>query len=279
MERSYRFAGVEITVSMPRERFYEAERRLAPFRAEEVTDPHVFRFEVREAIAEPTAAPAGAQPEFRVYMDGEKRVCCCGPKGAPYMRTEHVGNRHVVSLLAERYPGPIGTKTVLNAIEAEHLVARAGGFILHCAYIDWNGRAILFTAPSETGKSTQAELWKRHRSARIINGDRAAVRCVDGQLMAEGIPFAGSSRYCENRSLPIGAIVYLSQSPQTSIRRLRGYEAFARIWEGVSVSIWDKQDVTLVSGAVEQTAGRVPVYHLACTPDESAVAALEKELM
>lgn len=278
MERSYRFAGVEVTVSMPRERFYADEHRLAPFRAGEVEDAHVFRFEVLDRLPEPEGQCIARTPELRVWTDGGARICCRGPENAPYMHVTHLGREHRVRLLASHYPGPIGTKAVLTAMEAEHLIARAGGFVLHCSYIDRAGRAILFTAPSETGKSTQAELWKRHRGTTIINGDRAAVRLAEGQLLAEGIPFAGSSSYCENRTLPLGAIVYLTQAPGTTIRQLRGYEAFARIWEGVSVNTWDREDMTRVSDAVRRSAETVPVYHLACTPDESAVRALENML-
>ena len=96
--------------------------------------------------------------------------------------------------------------------------------------------------------------------------------------MAEGIPFAGSSPYCKNRRLPIRAIVYLGQAKETSIRILQGYEAFSKIWEGVSVNTWDKEDVELVSGAVQEVARQVSIFHMPCTPDESAVIALEDAL-
>ncbi|WP_370839368.1 hypothetical protein [Intestinibacter bartlettii] len=33
-------------------------------------------------------------------------------------------------------------------------------------------KGILFSAPSGTGKSTQADLWEKYENAEIINGDR-----------------------------------------------------------------------------------------------------------
>jgi hypothetical protein len=159
-----------------------------------------------------------------------------------------------------------------------HGFARNHGFIFHCSCIDRGGEAILFTAPSGTGKSTQADLWHQHRGTEIINGDRAAIRLAEGKLLAEGIPFAGSSQYCKNRSLPLRAIVYLGQAPRTTIRKLRGYEAFSKIWEGVSVNTWDREDLERVSAVVQKVASEIPVYHMPCTPDESAVIALEEAL-
>lgn len=282
MERHYRFAGVEIAVSMPEKYFYTNEYHLAPFAVERTADPHRFQFTLADKLDPPAGDLLIDTPGFRIYHAEGERTRYIGTvssswEGA-YIRASHRGKEHAVQVKTGAVMERIGTKTVLNSIEVEHLTAQAGGFVFHCSYIIRDGNAILFTAPSETGKSTQAELWRKLRGAEIINGDRAAVRIVDGCAVAEGIPFAGSSSYCLNRSAPIEAVVYLGQAPATAIRRMRGYEAFARIWEGCSVSTWDREDVSLVSAAVQRLAERVPVYHLTCTPDESAVIALENAL-
>lgn len=282
MDRYYRFAGVELTISLPDERACSEERHLAPFAVEKVSHPHVFRFEVADVLPPPEGECIADESSFRVYRIGDQRVRYIGSlrrsSEDAYIRVCHRGMEHDVQLLAKWFPAGIGNKTILNSIEAEHLIASVGGFVFHCSYIAWNGKAILFTAPSGAGKSTQAELWRAHRGARIINGDRAAVRLAGETLLAEGIPFAGSSQYCENSSLPVAAIVYLSQAPETTIRRLRGVGAFARIWEGISVNTWDNEDMERVSRMAQRAAGEIPVYHLACTPDETAVLALEQEL-
>lgn len=282
MEKHYRFAGVEITVSIPDAQMYEKDRYLAPFRVESVSDPHLFRFRTVTALDPPEGEAVEQKNSFPIYRQGEWTVSYPGaPRGAweqAYARTAHRGKKHEIQLRQSEYSGWVGVHTVLNVLWAEHLIARSGGFIFHCSYIEYDGDAILFTAPSGTGKSTQAELWKLYRGADIVNGDRAAVRIEEGRILAEGIPFSGSSTYCQNRSLPIKAIVYLSQAPETTIRRMRGYESYARIWEGVSVNIWDQTDVELVSGAVERVVQNIPIFHLSCTADESAVTALEQVL-
>lgn len=277
MEKYYRFAGVELLISMSQELFYHQERRLEPFVAESVTDPERYEFSLVPALTEPGGQMLGKMANMTVRQERGKTIRYIGGE-KPYIRVESEGKHHSVQLSMDYYKDRVGTKTVLESIGAEHLVAQNQGYILHCSCIERGGKAILFTAPSETGKSTQAELWKQYRNAQIINGDRAAVRRKDGVLYAEGIPFAGSSQYCENRSLPLEAVVYLGQAPETTIRKMRGYEAFARIWEGVSVNTWDKQDLERVSELVKQTAEQIPVYHLPCTPDESAVMALEQAL-
>ena len=278
MERHYRFAGMELTASIPDNALCDDERFLAVFRTETVMDPHRFEFELVDALDPPEGSLITKQPGCFVYAESSRQIRYFGVESDPNIRAVYDGRNHLVQVRKSQYSQSITARTFLNAIALEHLVARNNGFVFHCSYIDRGGEAILFTAPSETGKSTQAELWKNLRGAEIINGDRAAVRLTDGGLLAEGIPFAGSSQYCENRSLPIRAIVYLGQAPKTTIRRIRGYEAFSKLWEGVSVNTWDREDMERVSAVVQTVAEQIPIYHLPCTPDESAVVALEEAL-
>lgn len=281
MVKYYRFAGVEVAVDIPDIWMYEDDRQLAPFRVQQADNPYIFWFKPVDSLMPPNGKPETVIPGVCVYQENGHDIRYIGSVEdsweKAYIRAEHREKESYVQVKVSEKINRIGVKTALNAMGAEHLIAKAGGFLFHCAYIDYGGKAILFTAPSGTGKSTQAELWVQYREAEIINGDRAAV-CVRDGVFAEGIPFCGSSSYCSNRTLPLTAIVYLSQAPETSIRKLRGVEAFSKIWEGVSVNTWITEDMEAVSTAVLRVATEIPVYHLACTPDESAVIALEEAL-
>lgn len=282
IRREYKFAGLEFAVSMPENMSYESEYRLEPFQTEETKDPFLIRVEKVRELTPPTGTCVESQAYFCIYRDEDAQIRYVGTHRKfwedAYQRICFRGKTIDVQLLEDRVPERIGTKPVLDAMMPEHLLMQNRGFLFHCSWIEWNGKAILFTAPSQTGKSTQAELWKKHRNAQILNGDRAAVRIVEDTVMAEGIPFCGSSDYCENKSMPIRAIVYLGQAPVTTVRKLRGYEAFSRIWEGISVNTWDREDLEKATDTVMEVAKCIPVYHMPCTPDEAAVAALERDL-
>ena len=140
------------------------------------------------------------------------------------------------------------------------------------------GDVISIIGPSGTGKSTQAELWKEHKNAKIVNGDRAIIRIKDDVIEACGLPYAGSSKYCENIIAPLGAIVYLGQGNKCTINRLTGSKAFRSILEGISVATWKKEDVECVVSTIQSILASIPVYQYMCTPDETAVTILENEL-
>ncbi len=136
----------------------------------------------------------------------------------------------------------------------------------------------MFVAASGVGKSTQAELWRRFRGAQIVNGDRAVVRREADGVFAYGIPFCGSSGICMPARSELGAMVVLSQGECTSILRLSQAQAFRAIWKECGVYGWSSRDVQEATAALEEIVGQVPVYHLCCTPDETAVKALENML-
>ena len=109
--------------------------------------------------------------------------------------TVREGNRFRFTV-SEKYISGLGVGHVLSSANAAYVFPDHDGFILHASYILYRGEAILFSAPSGTGKSTQAAFWKEHRGAEIINGDRVLVIKRDGVFYACGVYVSGTSGIC-----------------------------------------------------------------------------------
>ena len=80
------------------------------------------------------------------------------------------------------------------------------GFMIHASAVEKEGKAYLFSAPSGTGKSTHAQLWRqtfKGEPIRIINDDKPAVCLQNGVFYACGTPFSGKTDKNENRKAPI----------------------------------------------------------------------------
>ena len=239
--------------------------------------PVEHQFEVRlvSALTEPVGELVYHGADRQICRDGARLLAYQGDTSAPYLCAIREGEDSVLEFLEENLPHGITGKLLMNAIDLPHLLTIHDGFLLHASFIEYAGGAILFTAPSETGKSTQAKLWCEYAGAELINGDRAAVRIMDGEVFACGTPFAGSSDVRKNRTLPLKAIVYLTQAPENAVSQLRGVRAFRRVWEGCTVNTWDRDDMEKATQTVSGVISRIPVYHLACTPDIRAVEALK----
>lgn len=173
----------------------------------------------------------------------------------------------------------LNIQAVLSNIMLETILLRHGRGVLHASYIRLpNGKSILFSAPSGTGKSTQAELWRRHRNAQIINGDKAIVYLTSEGVSVSSLPLCGSSGICRNVSGPVQAIVILSQSGENQICRLGGKDAVKALLSQLYVQRGEAEAVAGALALASEVAGRVPVFHLACLPEVSAVECLEKAM-
>lgn len=169
-------------------------------------------------------------------------------------------------------------REVFYVVCLEHLLNLHHGFILHSSFIRWKGNGILFTAPSGTGKSTQASMWEKYERADILNGDRSALRLVKGIWKAFGLPFAGSSDIYRNESCPVCAIVVLRQAKKNKLKRLSEGEAFRQLYRQLTVHPWDSEFVTRIMDDLESLIHHIPVYQLSCLPNQEAVELLKQEI-
>lgn len=278
----FSLAGHTVRVTGSRDSLFSEPGLLEEF----LTESRAWVWEIHCCVTDTLAEPEGnlvfSDPGRRVYASEDTFISYIGgvekSLDGAYIRVERSENRQIAQFRRKDIRGRVPARAVLTALEVEHLVTKKNGILLHASCISHKGEAIAFTAPSGTGKSTQAELWRKYRSAEIINGDRIMIRTSDEGCEAIGIPFSGSSGICQNKTIPLKAIVYLSQGKTNEAVRLTGVKAFRKIWEGCSMHTWNREDVAHAADTVQALLRRVPVIQLTCTPDERAVEMLESVL-
>lgn len=187
-------------------------------------------------------------------------------------------------------------------LSLERHMIEDGAMILHSAYMCWKDMAVLFSAPSETGKSTQSGLWEKYRGTRQVNGDRSLliyervtqeqsqanceqrmaeqslVNHEQGCWMAYGWPVCGSSEICHNEAFPIKAIVMLKQAKENHISRLKGLQALRLVMEQITINSWNREFQMKAMDQIDLLLREIPVYLLECDMSEDAVVCLEKVL-
>lgn len=218
-------------------------------------------------------------PEPKTANDGMlyQRLAITDPSGNPdkdYAVVESDGRSYSMTILSD-YIGRFDAATALRAANFNHIMLEHDAIVLHSSYVLHKGKAMLFCAPSGTGKSTQADLWARHRGAEIINGDRTLVRRIDGKFTANGVYYAGTSGICKDVSAPIAAIVMLGQAKENRVYTMSGAEAFLGLFRQSAYSKTVAADPGLAAALLSDAAEKLPVIKLDCLPDESAVKALE----
>ncbi|WP_346683572.1 hypothetical protein [Anaerostipes butyraticus] len=167
---------------------------------------------------------------------------------------------------------------IFNALAAEKLFLKKNAMILHSSFIIKDGKAILFTAPSGTGKSTQAELWKKYADAEIINGDRSLIQYRNGQWLACGMPICGSSKICLNKEAPISSIIYLEQGKDNLLTPILPAQAVRLLMSETTINFWNQHFVDQVIQLWSNFVSQIPVYHYSCTKEPDAVTTLSNVL-
>ena len=204
-----------------------------------------------------------------------------GVKGNPEYYAcyrEVSGNRAEVTLVRDRIAELHIDPMFTSLLALERRLVKKDSMILHCAYVEYQGEAILFSAPSETGKTTQANLWEKYRGSRTVNGDRSLLGKIDGRWTAQGWPVCGTSEVCFNETVPIRAVVMLSQAEENHVEKLSPGRAFPLLYSQITVNKWNTEDHIHTMDLIEDFLEKVPVYHLGCTISEEAVDCLERAL-
>lgn len=159
----------------------------------------------------------------------------------------------------------------------EEVLLRNERLCLHAACVRTGLGGLLFCGPSGAGKTTQAQLWCRHRGAQMLNGDRPILQ--PEEALAWGSPYAGSSRCHINEHCKIRAIMLPVKSHRCAMTRLSEAQAFRALWGLVTVPVWDPQAADQAFRLVSRLVQDLPVYELECTPRPEAVETVERELM
>lgn len=263
----------------PPENFMKFEKR--PASGANPVPEYAYLIKVSDCLPQPEGKVIARRPDLTVLQNGERESRLIGVKGNPDFYAfyqEVAADRAEVTLvrdrIAELHIDPVFTS--LLALERRQI--KKDAMILHCAYIEYQGEAILFSAPSETGKTTQANLWEKYRGSRTVNGDRSLLGKRDGRWTAQGWPVCGTSEVCHNESIPVRAVVMLSQAQENRAKRMTPGQAFPLLYSQITVNKWNTQDHIHTMDLMEDFLGSVPVIHLGCTISREAVDCLEEAL-
>ena len=154
----------------------------------------------------------------------------------------------------------------------DYVLAKKQGIIFHSSAVAVGGKAYLFTAPSGTGKSTHARLWREMLGTKavMINDDKPIIRYIDGAFYVYGTPWNGKHRLDTNARAKIAAICEIKQGKENEIRRISPQEMLPVVLnQTIRPTEIGKMDNLF--GILDKLLTIVPLYRLNC--DISAEAA------
>lgn len=251
------------------------------FEDSEVNSEFIYHLNVTNNLPSPGNEIVAIRDDMTICktMNGEERFIGIKGLNTHYAYYREMSDKEAeIFVIADRI-NALQYDTVFTSLFAlERQMIQRQSLILHCSYVEYHRKAILFSAPSGTGKSTQAALWEKYRKSSTINGDRALLRKIDGRWMACGWPVCGSSEICKIRDTKVHAIVMLKQGKINRIVRLSPFEAFRQVYPEVTVNQWNPEFVQAAINGIEDLILQVPVWQLTCDMTEDAVKCLENTI-
>jgi hypothetical protein len=197
--------------------------------------------------------------------------------------------------LARRYIKITGERSLANPeMEGNHLNqllalayysacklkynGRPPAMIVHACGILRSGQVMLFTGPSDAGKTTIARFCRK-RDGEVINDEMLLVSSPDqygNSVNVESAPFLGRVSSRRNVKAPLRCIFLLKKGDKTMVHNLDRTEAYLKLMRQIITPAYigqkDKRAViSLMSEFCDDLTKAIPVYELEFNLDEKSL--------
>lgn len=149
---------------------------------------------------------------------------------------------------------------------------------LHSASILYGDKLWLFSAPSGTGKSTHADLWKRILHTPIINGDINLIGNTPDGPVVYGTPWCGTSEIYDSKAYPLGGVFLLKQGTTSSTSNLSDDEKQLFLLHRSLSPSWTADLFNDTLAVIHSICPSILIKRLTCTMNTDAVYCTKKEI-
>ena len=160
---------------------------------------------------------------------------------------------------------------IITGITFLEIAILNGQIPLHASAISYKNDAILFSAPSTTGKSTHTRLWsKLFNEVEYINDDKPLIVIKESGIYATGTPWSGKSVLNQNKKVKLKSIFFINQSENNKVNELDNKQKLIHLMKNIHRSInREAQDIAFEK--LNILINKIPMYELYCNISEEAV--------
>lgn len=139
--------------------------------------------------------------------------------------------------------------------------------LFHGSAVALDGEVYIFAAPSGTGKSTHARLWRQMFGDRVVmvNDDKPFIR-IGSPCVVYGSPWNGKENLSTNTALPLKAICLLERDTENHIEPIEPEKALLRMLQ----QAYRQEAMDRILALVLRLVDSVPLYRLGCNMDPEA---------
>ena len=187
-------------------------------------------------------------------------------------------------LLRKKNPGEMLEASTPEALERLHLCRRIAELLpkydrvlFHGSSLAIDGRGVLFTAKSGTGKSTHTRNWRHVFGDRVkmVNDDKPFLHITQEGVTVYGTPWRGKHALGENVSAPLKAIYFVNRGEENRVETVSGRELYPLLLQQTYTPD-DPQAMVKTLALVDRLSRNTRLLKLYCNMDpESALVACQ----
>ena len=181
-------------------------------------------------------------------------------------------------LLSKKNPGEMLEASTPDALERVQLCRRIAELLpkydrvlFHGSSLAVDGRGVLFTAKSGTGKSTHARFWRESFGDRVrmINDDKPFLHIGEDGVTVYGTPWRGKHSLGENTQAPLEAIYFVNRGQENLVQSVSSRELYPLLLQQTYTPD-DPVAMGKTLALVERLSSSVKLLKLYCNLDPQA---------
>lgn len=234
------------------------------------------RYKIADVVFEAKINYAYTARTLRPYEYGGEEE----PAFTAIVTAEDIEEERVKSEENDNFPDAYLESLALFRKLCNYLLDEGDGIVFHSSAVMVDGEAYLFTAPSGTGKSTHARLWRELLGDKVtmVNDDKPIIRLVDGEFYVYGTPWTGKHGLGENVRGKIKAICKIYQAEENVIREADDKEMLFVVL-GQTIRPAEIDRMKNLTALIDKLLSSVKKYRLGCNMDISAAELAYKTMV
>ena len=181
-------------------------------------------------------------------------------------------------LLSKKNPGEALEASTPEALERLQLCRRIAELLpkydrvlFHGSSLAVDGRGVLFTAKSGTGKSTHTRFWREEFGCRVrmVNDDKPFLHIGEAAVTVYGTPWRGKHSLGENISAPLEAIYFVNRGVDNRVEPMTPRELYPLLLQQ-TYTPEDPEAMVRSLSLVDRLSRHVKLLKLYCNLDPQA---------
>lgn len=179
------------------------------------------------------------------------------------------------------YFGSYNMRHILLVLKyvSQYLLEYKQGILFHSSAISVNGKGVLFTALSGTGKSTHSRHWAEAFGNEIVyvNDDKPFMREEGDRFYVYGSPWNGKHRLGNNIKVPVYAVCFLKRGKEDKVESITAEEAVSLLFNQTIVPENVSYKLKLFA-ILDKLIKNVKLYTIYCTDSVQSAIKIREEL-